>query len=96
LGNPLLMISSLCEAYHWTYEEAMRRTLPQIIMLNHAAWVNHERMELELEAESGESGGTGRYKKRKKNEDPDGVTNMTSEQFMMYWGSANAKTISES
>ncbi len=28
----------------------MKATLPQIIMLNHAAWVNHERMERRIKA----------------------------------------------
>lgn len=39
-----MMIHSVCSSYHWTYEEAMKRTLPQIIMLNHAASVVGERM----------------------------------------------------
>jgi hypothetical protein len=40
----LLLIDNLCQAYHWTIGEAFRLTLPQIIMLNHAAKVNHDRM----------------------------------------------------
>lgn len=38
------MIDSLCQAYHWTVDEAFRMTMPQILMLNHAARVNHDRM----------------------------------------------------
>ena len=30
-------------AYHVPLAEAMKLTLPQILMLNHAAWVNYER-----------------------------------------------------
>lgn len=39
------MIDQLCQAYHWTMGEAMSLTMPQIIMLNHAASVNSKRME---------------------------------------------------
>ena len=31
------MISSLCEAYHWTVEEAFKLTTPQIVLLCHAS-----------------------------------------------------------
>lgn len=30
-------------SYHVSLSEAMKLTLPQILMLNHAAWVNYER-----------------------------------------------------
>lgn len=48
-----MMIHSVCSAYHWTYEEAMKRTLPQIIMLNHAASVVGERMSRKYKSASG-------------------------------------------
>jgi len=38
------MIDGLCQGYHWTFDEAFKMTMPQIIMLNHAAYVNGERM----------------------------------------------------
>lgn len=44
------MVQSLCAAYHLPLREAMRMTLPQIIMLNHAAWAEHENAERRYEA----------------------------------------------
>jgi hypothetical protein len=38
------MIASLCENYHWTLNEAMSVTLPQMILLGHASHINYERM----------------------------------------------------
>lgn len=46
-GNPLILVDQLCQAYHWTFAEAMKMTMPQIIMLNHAAHVNAKRMGLD-------------------------------------------------
>lgn len=31
----MAIIASLCEAYHWTLEEAFKLTTPQIILLSH-------------------------------------------------------------
>jgi hypothetical protein len=50
LGNPLIVLASLCEAYGWTLPEAMQLTLPQIILLNHATYVNRENMERKFDA----------------------------------------------
>lgn len=36
----------MCEAYHWTLDEAKSLTMPQIIMWNHAAFVNKERSDI--------------------------------------------------
>ena len=36
-------MSSLCENYYWTLPQAMSLTLPQLLILNHAAYVNSER-----------------------------------------------------
>jgi hypothetical protein len=36
------MVNSFCEVYHWTLPEAMRLTFPQMLMFNHAAYVNNE------------------------------------------------------
>ena len=38
------MISSLCEAYHWTVEEAFKLTTPQIILLCHASSEQYKRI----------------------------------------------------
>jgi hypothetical protein len=39
------MVDQLCQAYHWPFEAAMKMTMPQIILLNHASWVNNKRYE---------------------------------------------------
>ena len=44
-----MLIDNLCQGYHWTLPEAMRLTLPQIFMLNHAATVNSKRMDERIE-----------------------------------------------
>lgn len=48
-GNPFILIDTLCQNYHWTLPEAMRLTLPQVFMLNHAATVNSKRMDERIE-----------------------------------------------
>lgn len=45
-----MMIDSLCQCYHWSLEEAMKLTMPQIIMLQHASHINMKRMEARREA----------------------------------------------
>lgn len=35
-----MMISQLCESYHWSLRDAMSITMPQLIMLGHAAGAN--------------------------------------------------------
>lgn len=50
MGNPLIVLASLCEAYGWTLQEAMQLTLPQIILLNHATYVNRENLERKMDA----------------------------------------------
>lgn len=38
-GNPLSIIEKLASAYHWTYEEALSRTIPQIYLMGvSSAW----------------------------------------------------------
>lgn len=46
-------MDNLCQAYHWRIEDVFKLTMPQIIMLSHAAWVNHERLEEKIQRESG-------------------------------------------
>ena len=37
------MVAALAEAYHWPLDSIKKLTMPQIIMLTHAAKVNHDR-----------------------------------------------------
>lgn len=39
------MVESLCSSYHISPLEVVKLTVPQIIMMNHAAHVNYERQE---------------------------------------------------
>lgn len=41
-------MDSLAQAYHWKWEDILRRTMPQILMLNHAASVNKARMDARI------------------------------------------------
>lgn len=41
---------SLCSSYHWSYEQALQRTLPQIIMLNYSAWREQKNAEKRAKA----------------------------------------------
>lgn len=50
------MFDSICQAYGWSPTDCRRLTMPQIIMWNHAAWVNQER-------------GDRRYKEKRDHED---------------------------
>lgn len=38
-----MLVDSFCQAYHWSFSDALKLTMPQIVMLNHAAWVNAEK-----------------------------------------------------
>jgi hypothetical protein len=44
------MIDQLCQGYHWSFQEAMSLTLPQVILLGHAAWANDKRMKARSES----------------------------------------------
>lgn len=44
-----MLLDNLCQAYHWTLDEAMRLTVPQILMLSHAAKVNYDRLQERVE-----------------------------------------------
>lgn len=45
----MVLVDNLCQSYHWTLGEAMKLTLPQIFMLNHASAVNSKRMDERIE-----------------------------------------------
>lgn len=38
-----MLIDGLCQAYHWSFADAKKLTIPQIIMMNHAAHINNLR-----------------------------------------------------
>lgn len=40
-----MILDSLAQAYHWSHQDMMKLTMPQIIMYNHASWVNRENYE---------------------------------------------------
>lgn len=44
------MIDGIMQSYPLSFKEAMRLTLPQIILLNHAAWANQERSDRRFKA----------------------------------------------
>lgn len=44
------MVDSLCQSYHWSFRDTLRLTLPQMIMVNHAAHVNHLRVEARVKS----------------------------------------------
>jgi len=81
------MVDQLCQAYHWPLEEAMSRTLPQIILLNHAASVNCERSKRRSER-------AGKKKQEQKQTDPvvfngKRLSELTSDEMAAYyanWG----------
>jgi hypothetical protein len=43
-------VQSLCASYHWPLSEALKLTVPQVVMLNHAAWAEHENGQRRYEA----------------------------------------------
>jgi hypothetical protein len=45
-----MMIDGLCQGYHWSFADAVKMTLPQVIMLNHAAHANSERMKSRVDS----------------------------------------------
>lgn len=72
-----MMIHSLCSGFHWSYEQAKSLTLPQIIMLNHAAWVSHERLESKY--------AKNRSSNSKTKEPEDDLSGMDSNAMARYW-----------
>jgi len=86
LGNPLVLVDQLCQAYHWSYKDAMRMTLPQIIMLNHAASVNSARMRNRMDAKTA----TKATQKVEDEKDPvvyngKRLSELSSEEFATYF-----------
>lgn len=77
----MILIGGLCEAYHWTVQDAMKLTMPQIIMLNHAAWVNKERAERRHAAKRDKEGSKKQRTWRGKD-----VRELDSNEFGKYWG----------
>jgi hypothetical protein len=73
------MVDQLCQAYHWPFDKAMKMTMPQIIMLNHASWVNGKRYETDKETE--ESGSKFNGKR---------VEEMNTDEWGKYYGFAEA------
>lgn len=53
------MIDTLAQAYHWSFEDTIRRTMPQIIMLNAAASVNKKRTDAKLASQKEKGEGSG-------------------------------------
>lgn len=77
------MVEQLCQAYHWTLGEAMRLTVPQIVMLGHAAWVNYKRSGLDKD-DDGPKDVSVSVNGRSKN-----LSEMNSDDYMKYysdWG----------
>jgi hypothetical protein len=72
------MVDSLAQGYHWTLDEVFKLTMPQIILMSHAAHINSKRMDerIERDREKDEYGSPGGYisptprKSRKSNFDP--------------------------
>jgi len=52
----LVVVQSLMEAYHCSLEQAMHLTLPQLIMLNHAAHIAYINSEKRADARHKEGG----------------------------------------
>ena len=78
------MVEQLCQTYHWTIAEAMRLTVPQIIMLGHASWVNYKRSGLDKNDDS-----SGRDVNINLNGKSKNMTEMDSNDYMTYysnWG----------
>jgi hypothetical protein len=82
-----MMVCSLAEAYHWSLREIFDLTMPQIVMLNHAAFISGKRFDARMERDRGKVGevydseGKPRQKtvKEKWGEDPliDGTTRLS-------------------
>lgn len=77
------MIHQFMEAYGWGFDEAMSRTMPQIILLGHASQVTHERMVNRTDAN----------KKKRAEEDTNPVVfknkvleELTTDEWMLYYG----------
>lgn len=76
-------MDGLCQSYHWEFAAAKKLTLPQIVMLNHAADVNHKRAEERIKAKE--------QAKKQGVENPvvfggKRVDELGTEDFIRYWG----------
>lgn len=43
----MLMVESFCSGYNWSLDKALGMTMPQIVMLHHASYVNRKRSGLD-------------------------------------------------
>jgi len=75
----LVLIDGLCQAYHWSLTDALRLTVPQVLMLNHAAWVNQKRSEERVKAKEADKDGKDPVWCGKK------VDELNSDEFAAYW-----------
>ncbi len=78
------MVEQLCQTYHWTIADAMKLTVPQIVMLGHASWVNYKRSGLDKDKDDKPSDVTVNVNGKSKN-----LSDMNSEEYMRYysdWG----------
>lgn len=71
----------MCQAYHWSFDKAMSLTLPQMILMNHAAWVNQKRSEEKAEQRKNEPEVLDPVVHKGKK-----VTELNSDEFGAYWG----------
>lgn len=76
----------MCQCYHWAFKDAIKLTLPQIIMLNHGAFVNQKRGEERYEKTKKKED------KKKKAEEDDPIvygnkrlSELTSDEYMAYF-----------
>jgi hypothetical protein len=74
------MIESLCQAYHWPLEVAMKLTTPQTIMLNHASWVNYENADRKSKAKRDKDGVSNDEVRQERNN----VESMSPENLSKY------------
>lgn len=47
------MVCSFAEAYHWSLRDIFNLTMPQIIMINHAAYINGKRFDAKMNKDRG-------------------------------------------
>lgn len=76
------MVDQLCQAYHWSLKDALHITMPQMIMLNHASWVNAKRAGLDR----GTSGESAEEEKDPIVHGKKRLSEMTSDDYAGYYG----------
>jgi hypothetical protein len=83
------MLDSIAQSYHWSFDDIMNLTVPQIILISHAAFINSKRFDEKLNNKQRSAGGSDYNTQPEEYLTPDsniGITTFNAEPIPMETG----------